>query len=131
MAEKIPDTKQERRRFLKAHLSQYANKSFYCRALDCRVKVIDRSIDETAYQAAISVKATRLAMRLPDIIKEATVLDLHLPPKTGRQTKRMKFVRIGNLVASISRVGKAKLTVGYIVNGDCIEYAITEYLPGN
>ncbi len=128
---KIPETKQERRRFLKAYLSQYANKSFYCRALDCRVKVLDKSIDETAYQAAITINATKLAMRLPDVIKEATILSLHLPPKTGKQTKRMKFVRIGNLVASIPRVGKAKLTVGYIVNGDCIEYAITEYLPGN
>jgi len=128
---KIPETKQERRRFSKAYLSQYANKSFYCRALDCRVKVLDKSIDETAYQAAITINATKLAMRLPDVIKEATILSLHLPPKTGKQTKRMKFVRIGNLVASIPRVGKAKLTVGYIVNGDCIEYAITEYLPGN
>lgn len=128
---KIPEKMQERRRFLKAYLSKYANKSFYCRALDCRVKVLDKSIDETAYQAAISINATKLAMRLPDVIKEATILDLHLPPKTGRQAKRMKFIRIGNLVASIPRVGKAKLTVGYIVNGDCIEYAITEYLPGN
>ena len=128
---KIPEKKQERRRFLKAYLSQYANQSFYCRALDCRVKVLDKSIDETAYQAAISINATKLAMRLPDVIKEATILDLHLPPITGRHAKRVKFIRIGNLVASIPRVGKAKLTVGYIVNGDCIEYAITEYLPGN
>ncbi len=128
---KIPETRQERRRFLKAYLSQYANRSFYCKVLCCYVKVQDKSIDETAYQAAITTKATKLAMRLPEVIREASILELHLPPKAGRQTKRMKFIRIGNLVASIPRVGKAKLTIGYMVNGDCIEYAITEYLPGN
>lgn len=128
---KIPETRQERRRFLKAYLSQYANRSFYCKVLSCYVKVLDKSIDETAYQAAITTKATKLAMRLPEVIREASILELHLPPKAGRQTKRMKFIRIGNLVASIPRVGKAKLTIGYMVNGDCIEYAITEYLPGN
>ena len=44
---KIPDTKQDRRRFIKEHLFQYQDKSFYCRALDCDVKVTDKSIEET------------------------------------------------------------------------------------
>ena len=92
---KIPDTKQDRRRFIKEHLFQYQDKSFYCRALDCDVKV--------------------------------TILEIHLPPKAGRQKKRMKFIEIANLLANIPRVGMAKLTVGYIKNGECIEYAITEY----
>lgn len=131
MAEHIPDTIQERRRFLKQHLSKHTNNSYYCRALDCYVLVTDKSIEETAYQAAVSKNATKLALRLPEVIKEATILDLHLPPKPGRQTKRMKFVRIGNLLASIPRIGKAKLTIGYLVNGNCIEYAITDYLAGN
>ena len=46
---KIPDTKQDRRRFIKEHLFQYQDKSFYCRALDCDVKVTDKSIEETAF----------------------------------------------------------------------------------
>ena len=40
---KIPDTKQDRRRFIKEHLFQYQDKSFYCRALDCDVKVTAKS----------------------------------------------------------------------------------------
>lgn len=128
---KIPDTKQERRRFLKQQLAHCVGKKYYCRALDCYVLVTDKSIEETAYQAAITTKATKLALRLPEVIREAVILDLHLPPKPGRQTKRMKFIRIGNLLASIPRIGKAKLTIGYLINGDCIEYAITDYLAGN
>ncbi len=124
---RVPDTKQERRRFIKEYLSQYQDKTFYCRALDCDVKVTDKSIEETAFQAAISKQATKLALQLPRVIRDSTILEIHLPPKAGRQTKRMKFVEIANLLADIPRVGRAKLTVGYIRNGDCIEYAITEY----
>lgn len=131
MSAAIPETIQERRRFLKLKLAHCVNRKYYCRALDCYILVTDKSIEETAYQASISRNATKLALRLPDVIKEAAILDLHLPPKPGRQTKRMKFVRLGNLLASIPRVGKAKLTIGYLINGDCIEYAITEYLAGN
>lgn len=127
----IPETKQERRRFIKLQLANCVGRKYYCRALDCYVLVTDKSVEETAYQAAITKNATKLALRLPEVIREATILDLHLPPKPGRQTKRMKFVRIGNLYASIPRVGKAKLTIGYLINGDCIEYAITDYLAGN
>ena len=124
---KVPDTKQERRRFIKEHLSQYQDKSFYCRALDCNVKVTDKSIEETAFQAAISKQATKLAIQLPQVIRNASILEIHLPPKIGRQTKRMKFIEIANLLANIPRIGMAKLTVGYIKKGECIEYAITEY----
>lgn len=123
----IPDTIQERRRFIKNYLQQYQDKSFYCRALDYKVKVIDKSIDETAYHGALSKQATKLAIHLPQIIREASILELHLPPKIGRQRKVMKFKEIANLLAVIPRIGKAKLTVGYVENGECIEYAITEY----
>ena len=91
------------------------------------LKVTDKSIEETAFQAAISKQATKLAIQLPQVIHNATILEIHLPPKAGRQTKRMKFIEIANLLANIPRVGMAKLTVGYIKNGECIEYAITEY----
>ena len=124
---KIPDTRQERRRFIKEHLYQYQDKSFYCKALDCDVKVTDKSMEETAFQAAISKQTTKLAIKLPQVIRNATILEIHLPPKAGRQTKKMKFIEIANLLANIPRTGMAKLTVGYIKNGECIEYAITEY----
>ena len=39
----------------------------------------------------------------------------------------MKFIEIANLLANVPRIGMAKLTVGYIKKGECIEYAITEY----
>lgn len=123
----IPETAQERRKFIKSQLIKYQDKSFYCRALDCKVKIIDKSIDETAYYAATSKQATKLALKLPQVIKDAEVIELHLPPKIGRQSKVMRFTEIANLLADIPRVGKAKLTVGYTANKECIEYAITEY----
>ena len=92
-----------------------------------RVMVTDKSIIETSYQGAISKQATRLALQLPKVIQSAEIIEVHLPPKIGRQTKVMKFVEIANLLAHIPRVGKAKLTVGFIEKGDCIEYAITDY----
>ena len=127
MGKKIPDTVQERRILIKQQLEQYKDKSFACKALGCRVIVTDKSITETAYQGAISKQATKLALCLPQVIQTAEILELHLPPKIGRQTKVMKFVEIANLLAHIPRVGKAKLTVGFIDKGDCIEYAITDY----
>lgn len=127
---KIPDTVQERRQFIKEQLLQYKDMQFYCPALGCKIKVIDKSIDETAYYAAISKEATKLAIRLPMVIRNAVVLQLHLPPKIGRrQTKKMKFVEIANLLATIPRLGKAKLTVGFTTSNECIEYAITQYQP--
>ena len=63
----IPDPTQARRRFINHYLQQYQDKSFYCRALDCKVKVIDKSIDETAYHGALSKQATKLAIHLPQI----------------------------------------------------------------
>ena len=126
---KIPETIQERRRFIKQKLEPCKDKSFYCRALDCKVKVTDRSVEETAFQGAVSKQATKLAIRLPEVIRTATIIALHLPPKPGRQRSRMHFKEIANLLAVVPRVGKAKLTVGFVDNGDCIEYAITEYKP--
>lgn len=127
MGNKIPDTVQERRKLIKQQLECYKDKSFACKALGCRVMVTDKSIIETSYQGAISKQATRLALQLPKVIQSAEIIEVHLPPKIGRQTKVMKFVEIANLLAHIPRVGKAKLTVGFIEKGDCIEYAITDY----
>lgn len=124
---KIPDTIQERRNLLKRELEQYKDKSFYCRALDCNVMVIEKSVTETAYQAAISKQATKLALHLPDVIRNASVLELHLPAKIGRQQKNMKFVEIANLISSITRIGVAKLTVGFTQEGNVIHYAITDF----
>lgn len=124
---KIPETRQERRLLLKANLMQYNGKSFYCKALGCKVKVTDKFITETAYQGAISKQATKLALQLPEVIKSATIIQLHLPPKLGRQTKVMKFKEIANLCSEIPRVGKAKLTVGFVENDGYIEYSVTEY----
>lgn len=124
---KIPDTIQERRIFIKNQLLQYQDKSFYCRALNCKVRVTEKSIQETAYQGALTKQSTKLALHLPFVIRNAIILEMHLPPKIGRQTKIMKFIEIANLLASIPRVGKAKLTVGFISKEECIEYAITDY----
>lgn len=43
------------------------------------------------------------------------------------QTKIMKFIEIANLICEVKRIGVAKLTVGYTIKGECIEYAITAF----
>lgn len=52
---KVPDTKQERRRFIKEYLSQYQDKSFYCRALDCDVKVTDNPLKRRLFRHKIKI----------------------------------------------------------------------------
>ena len=123
----IPETVQERRKFLKNELSQYKDKAFYCKALDCNVLVTEKSVIETAFYAASNIISTKLALRLPEIIQKASILSLHLPPKLGRQTKVMKFTEIANLTCEVKRIGVAKLTIGYTIKWECIEYAITAF----
>ena len=123
----IPDTIQERRKFIIANLECYKNKCFPCKALgiDAKVLVTEKSIGETAFQGAISKTATKLALQLPDVIKNATVLKLHLPIASKRQ-KDMGFTELENLITVIPRIGTAKLTVGYTKDG-YVEYAITDF----
>ena len=124
----IPDTVQERRSLIIEQLSKYENKYFPCKALGKNVKVLvtEKSVTETAWQAAVSKNATKLALQLPEVISRASVIELDLPIKEGRQ-KDMHFVSLANLLSVITRVGKAKLTVGYTMKGKWIEYAITDY----
>ena len=124
----IPDTVQERRSLIIEQLSKYENKYFPCKALGKNVKVLvtEKSVTETAWQAAVSKNATKLALQLPEVISKASVIELDLPIKEGRQ-KDMHFVSLANLLSVITRVGKAKLTVGYTMKGKWIEYAITDY----
>lgn len=123
----IPDTVQERRKFIIANLERYKNKHFPCKALGINAKVLvtKDSIGETAFQGAISKTATKLALQLPDVIKNATVLKLHLPTVSKRQ-KDMGFTELENLITVIPRIGTAKLTLGYTENG-YVEYAITDF----
>ena len=123
----IPDTIQERRRFIIENLRQYENKSFPCKALGANAKVLvtEDSVKETAFQGAISKTAAKLALQLPDVIKNATVLKLHIPISSKRQ-KDMGFTELENLITVIPRIGTAKLSVGYTKDG-YVEYAITDF----
>ena len=90
---KIPDTRQERRQFIKEHLYQYQDKSFYCKALDCDVKVTDNSIEVTAFQAAISKQATKLAIKLPQVIRNATHIRNTFTAKSRKTNKEDEVYR--------------------------------------
>ncbi|MBR2492874.1 MAG: hypothetical protein IKB64_05385, partial [Paludibacteraceae bacterium] len=57
----IPETVQERRKFLKTELSQYKDKLFYCKSLDCNVLITEKSIIETSFYAASNIISTKLA----------------------------------------------------------------------
>lgn len=123
----IPYDLSGRREFLIKELSKYKNKTFFCKSLGVNVIVNEDSIRETAYNAATSRKAAKLVLYLPNIIRNAKIIEPHLPTESKKQTRDFHFHDIGLLRCNIKNVGIAKFTVGYRNNGKAIEYSITDY----
>lgn len=126
---RIPLTTDKRRELLKRELQKHIGQRYYCPALGAKVRVTASSITETAQHAARSIAGTRLALRLPLVIKMAAKTRRGLEPKPGTQTKEFHFLEIITMVAEIKGIGKAKLTVGrkrQIKKNKYIEYCITE-----
>lgn len=123
----IPDSIPERRVLIEDKLKFYADHEVFCPAINSNVKILSKSIDETANWGCTSVVGTKLCLLIEYVIKNAEVLCLGLTPDSNRQRKKFKFVSLATLKCHVSHVGTAKLTVGYRKNGHVIEYCITEY----
>ena len=117
---------QERKALLKKELQKYIDKSFFCPCLNAYVLVTKESIKETVYWASLEDESTKLALKLPEIIKNAVIYKSNLKPKPGKQTKKFYFSEIFILLSKIS-IGTAKLTIGYKKSGKYIEYCITNF----
>ena len=129
-SDRIPYSENAIEEFVKTELKQYQGKSFYCKALGVNVLIISKSIKETAYNCRISRQAANLALSLPYIIKNAKILELHLPIQSNTQ-KSFYFTEIATLMCNVKYKGIAKLTIGYRKNGKTLEYAITNFQRNN
>lgn len=126
-AMQIPYDLQGRRDFLLRELEQYKDKTFYCKSLGVNVIVNTDSISETSYNAAVSRKATKIALYLPHVVRNGKIIKLHLPIESRSQTRNFHFVDIALLRCNVPKVGIAQIVVGYRRNGKVIEYAVTDY----
>lgn len=123
----IPYDLQGRREFLTKELKKYEGKTFYCKAIGVSVLVTKDSVDETVQNAAVSVKASKLSLYLPYIIRNCKVIELHLPTESRKQTTKFHFTDVGVFRCNVPKAGIAKIVIGYRNNGKAIEYAITDY----
>ena len=123
----IPANKIDRQHLLEKELRKYHYKHFYCKSLNVKVRIYPKSISETAYHAAKSVLATKLALRLPYVIQNAKIYKLNQPIKNNKQTKEFHFKELAILKCGIRGLGTAKLTVGYRYKRLVIEYCITDF----
>ncbi len=124
---KIPSTVEGRRLLIEKELAKYSNTKHYCPAIGSYVKVLAKSIDETANWGSMSIIGTKLCLEIGYVIRNAIVLETGLPTHSNRQTKKFKFVSMATLTCVVPEIGTAKLTIGYRRNGTAIEYCITEY----
>lgn len=123
----IPSTLKGRRAFLEKELKKYQGKTFHCKAIGVNVIVTEKSISEIAFNAALSTKATEIALYLPFAVRNAEIVKLHLPTESHKQTRDFHFIDIGIFRCKIPKVGEAKVVIGFRRNGKAIEYSITDY----
>lgn len=123
----IPSTPEARRVLIERELAKYSNTKHFCAAIGAYVKVLAKSIDETANWGCASVTGTKLCLEIGYVIRNAVVLSTNLPTHSNRQAKKFKFVSMAVLTCDVPNIGTAKLTIGYRKNGTAIEYCITEY----
>lgn len=127
MAVVIPSTVEGRRLLIEKELAKYSNTKHYCPAIGSYVKVLARSIAETATWGSTSVVGTKLCLEIGYVIHNAIVLETNVRPHSNKQIKKFKFVEMALLTCDVPGIGTAKLTIGYRKNGTAIEYCITEY----
>lgn len=123
----IPYDLPGRDQFLKKELSIYQGKAFFCKSIGVPVLVTADSVEETAYNASTSRKASKIALYLPYIIRNAKPINLHLPTEARKQTVTFHFVEIGLFRCNVPKVGIAQIVIGYRRKGKAIEYAVTDY----
>ena len=127
MALQLPYDMPGREDYLQRVLSAYKGKTYTCKSIGVPVLVTGDSIDETAYNASITRHASKIAMHLPYIIRNAKPIKLHLPTESRKQTITFHFVEIGVFRCNVPKVGIAQIVIGYRRNGKMIEYAVTDY----
>lgn len=127
----IPYSENGVRDFITEKLSSYIGKTYYNKHLGVNIIVTSDSVDETAQNCRPNRQAAKLALHLPYILRNAKIIELHLPVISKKQKVRFGFVDIAKLSCTVPNVGIARVIVGYRKRGDVIEYSITNFQTRN
>lgn len=123
----VPYDMPGREEFLIRELKSYLGKTYFCKSIGVPVMVTADSIEETAFNASMSRKASKIALYMPYIIRNAKPAVLHLPTDARKQITKFHFVEIGVFRCNVPKAGIAQIVIGYRRNGKAIEYAVTDY----
>lgn len=127
---KIPtgDSKEDvyiRRAIIVERLAPLIGKSVPCGAFHGKkAKIEFDSVDETATHAAKRYESTLAALRIEEALKIAVSIKKD-KPKSKKQ-KKMGFVKIHELEASLDNLGSVKIIVGERKNKMIVHYCITK-----
>ena len=82
------------------------------------------SVDETATRASQRYESTLAAIRLVEALRESSLVRIDIPK--DKQKKKMYFVKIYELKATLTNLGEVKIIVGERNNKRMIHYCITK-----
>lgn len=115
--------KKIRRELIYDNLKGLIGKEVYCPALGKNVEFVSNSIRETATHASKTYKSTLASFRVLEAIGRAEYISTDIP-KEGKQTS-LRFVKIHELSASLTKIGTVKIIVGERKNKRVLHYCIT------
>lgn len=116
----------KRRLFIEEYMTEnFLGQSFYCPALERKVKVTKNSIKETATHASKRVESIYMVINLPQVI-EKVCFTYGRSPKSGMQTKKFKAIKTHILFSFFSPTSPlAKVTIVEKANNYYVEYCVT------
>ena len=87
------------------------------------VEITYNSVDETATRASQRFESTLAALRIVEALKKSSLVKTDIP--NTKQKKKMYFVKIYELKATLTDLGDVKIIVGERNNKRIIHYCIT------
>ncbi|MBQ1997980.1 MAG: hypothetical protein II220_00685 [Spirochaetales bacterium] len=113
-----------RRAIIFESLSPLIGMSIPCGAFSGKgVEILYKSVDETATRAAQRYESTLAAIRIVEAIEKSSFVKTDIP--NAKQKKKMYFVKIYELKATLTDLGDVKIIVGERNNKRIIHYCIT------
>ena len=113
-----------RRTIIVESLSPLIGTSVPCGAFSGQgVEILYNSVDETATRAAQRFESTLAALRIVEALEKSSLVKTDIP--NTKQKKKMYFVKIYELKATLADLGDVKIIVGERNNKRIIHYCIT------
>lgn len=114
-----------RRAIIVETLSPLIGTSVPCSAFDGKdVEILYNSVDETATRASRSYESTLAALRLAESLRKSSLVRTDIPK--DKQKKKMYFMKIYELKATLDNLGEVKIIVGERKNKRIIHYCISK-----